>query len=114
MVNLRAIFRVMTLGLVAWLPGSASAQSPGADQHDWMYRQYLQLNRYVRGGTVEPGWLSDGRRFWFVDHGADEAPVYLVARTLGVSYRHRFKGPPGRPIPMVSPIMQVVRILSVF
>ncbi len=73
MVNLRAIFRVMTLGLVAWLPGSASAQSPGADQHDWMYRQYLQLNRYVRGGTVEPGWLSDGRRFWFVEHGADEA-----------------------------------------
>ncbi len=89
MVRLRAIFRVLTLGLVAWLPGSASAQSPGADQRDWMYRQYRQLRHYVRGGQVEPHWLSDGQRFWFVEHGADEAPVYLVDPAKGIR-RHLF------------------------
>jgi hypothetical protein len=71
------IVQLFALPLLGGLPELAFAQS-AEEEREWMYQQYLQLPNFVRGGQVETRWLSDGERFWFVEHGVEERPVYLV------------------------------------
>ena len=39
------------------------------DDREEAYARYLNIRQYVRGDRVEPHWLEDGDRFWFVDRG---------------------------------------------
>lgn len=88
MARILVTVSVLALALLGGLPQFATAQSAEA-QREWMYQQYLQLSDFVRGGQVEPQWLGDGERFWFVEHGVEAKPVYLVDPPAG-GRRHLF------------------------
>ena len=88
MLRLPSTFGLFAFFLLGGLTESGSAQSE-PEQREWMYRQYLQLHEFVRGGDVKPRWLDEGAQFWFVEHGADGGAVYLVD-PLGRTQRHLF------------------------
>jgi dipeptidyl aminopeptidase/acylaminoacyl peptidase len=49
------------------LAGAAGAALSAPTARDWeVYRGYLELPSLVRGGDIEPHWLTDGR-FWYRD-----------------------------------------------
>jgi hypothetical protein len=76
---------LLAFGVAGSPPDLATAQSEAG--REWMSRQYLRMHEHVRGGVVEPHWLGNGERFWFIDHGPDETPVYLVDPTTPLRRR---------------------------
>ena len=87
MIRISPAFAAFAFAVLVSSADSAYAQSEA--EREQMYRHYLRLHEYVRGGEVEPHWLSDGQRFWFVEDEADEATVYLVDPAEGIR-RHLF------------------------
>ena len=75
--HLRGIFRASALSVLLLLPEGVTAQSE-AEQRQWMYEQYGQLPQHVRGGSVEPHWIGEDGRFWFIEDQTDRTTVQLV------------------------------------
>jgi dipeptidyl aminopeptidase/acylaminoacyl peptidase len=68
---------LLTLVLGFSLPASAAAPPSGVDR-DAMFLAYLGSGALIRGGSVEPHWLADGRRFWYVTETKEGPLVWIV------------------------------------
>ncbi|MEE9611298.1 MAG: hypothetical protein V3W19_08600, partial [Desulfatiglandales bacterium] len=55
------IFLVASLMAMGPLFAEESKQS----EREEMYHRYLELDSYVKGGSIEPYWMADGRSFWY-------------------------------------------------
>ena len=73
--------RHLKLGLLTFLTClfvvRAEAQS-SASVREEMYRRYLDLSSYVKGGKVEPHWLADGSSFWYAEGSPDNTVIWKV------------------------------------
>jgi len=65
--------------LIALSPLTGGAQTTGPTvARDSVYRRFLDLPSLARGGTIQPRWMADGVRFWFVDSAPDRTRLTLV------------------------------------
>ncbi|MCG8470048.1 MAG: S9 family peptidase [Gemmatimonadetes bacterium] len=62
----------------AGLPALLIGQDPTATEREAMYAKYWGFAGRVVGGGVEPHWLEDGSRFWYVEGAPDSATILLV------------------------------------
>ena len=67
--------RVMALGCLLLWTGAASGQSATQDS---VYRQMLGFRSLVKGGSVAPHWMEDGRSFWYLEGGPDSSVALRV------------------------------------
>jgi dipeptidyl aminopeptidase/acylaminoacyl peptidase len=67
---------IVTMGL---LQVTAQAVAPSADSANRAaYEAYLSFGDLVRGGRVQPGWLTDGHSFWYAEGGPQDRVIYRV------------------------------------
>ena len=66
--------------LLSLLLGShpAVAQSLIPPARDSVYRQFLDFGSLVKGGSLVPHWMADGRSFWYVEGAPARATVLKV------------------------------------
>jgi dipeptidyl-peptidase-4 len=50
----------------------------GLGAREEMYRRYLNIERLILGGEVEPHWMADGDAFWYAEGAPDETVIYKV------------------------------------
>lgn len=61
------------------LGSDVQAQNPPLPTaRDTAYRRYLQAAARMQGGSIEPNWMADGRSFWYVTGGVDDAIIRKV------------------------------------
>ncbi|MFV1988754.1 MAG: DPP IV N-terminal domain-containing protein, partial [Gemmatimonadota bacterium] len=82
-IRVRALLAV-SLGVwgVLGLPAAVSAQEQDPEGQE-MFRKYLGFGALVTGGTIEPHWMADGRRFWYVDGAPDASVIHVVDPATG-------------------------------
>jgi len=61
------VILVVGLGLFA-SPGFA--QEAEQSEREAMYYRYLEFPSYVKGGSIEPHWMTDGSSFWYAEGSA--------------------------------------------
>jgi len=43
-----------------------------------MYNRYLELDSYVKGGSIEPHWMADGSSFWYAEGAPANTIIWKV------------------------------------
>jgi dipeptidyl aminopeptidase/acylaminoacyl peptidase len=69
------------VGLVGVALTAASQTSPG--RRDSVYRRFLDLPSLARGGAIQPRWMADSVRFWYLDSTPDRTTAVLVDPARG-------------------------------
>lgn len=64
-------------GLIVATPLLAAAESSQSER-EAMYRRYLEFASYVKGGSVEPHWMTDGSTFWYAEGTRPSSVVWKV------------------------------------
>ncbi|MDH3735099.1 MAG: DPP IV N-terminal domain-containing protein, partial [Gemmatimonadota bacterium] len=67
--------------LLASIPPSGTSSLAAQDvsaERDAMFMRYWSFAGLVKGGVVQPNWLSDGSRFWYATGGPDSTGITLV------------------------------------
>jgi len=67
----------VVIGLVL-ITQPVNAQPKDQSEREAMYYRYLEFASYVKGGTVEPHWMADGRRFWYAEGGPENTVIWRV------------------------------------
>ena len=78
MIRLARAFTIVLVMQSAFAPDETRAQQLGPERRDSVYRQYLRFPTLVKGGRVEPNWVTDGNRFWYMEDGSDGTVTFLV------------------------------------
>ena len=68
------VFLVASLLVIVPLFAEESKQS----EREAMYYRYLELDSYVRGGSIEPHWMADGSSFWYAEGAPGNIVIYKV------------------------------------
>lgn len=63
--KIQAALIVLTIGVLACSP--TAAQQTTSAEREAMYRRYLELPSYVKGGSIKPHWMADGSGFWYAE-----------------------------------------------
>src|SRR5262245_31629496 len=59
------------------LAANALVAQERAARRDAVYRAMVDFPSLVRGGSVQPNWMSDGR-FWYADSTPDRTVILVV------------------------------------
>ena len=81
-MNPPATFATGALLLLLFAPRLTAQPDTQAAKRNEMFFKALAGPALVRGGTVEPHWLADGRRFWFRS-GVGDPTIFLVDAVAG-------------------------------
>jgi len=73
----RAFFLMVLLGLAVIAP-LARAQQAEQSEREAMYYRYLEFASYIKGGSIEPHWMADGRSFWYAEGAPANTVIYKV------------------------------------
>jgi len=68
------IFLVASLLAMEPLFAEESKQS----EREEMYHRYLELESYVKGGSIEPHWMADGSSFWYAEGAPANTIIWKV------------------------------------
>ena len=79
--NIRIVELVVAVSVL--LPVSTRLYSQEAIQveREAMYRKYLDIASYVKGGHVEPHWMADGSSFWYTEYRPNNTIIWKVDPT---------------------------------
>jgi len=77
MLKQRGIFSVLATSLIIITP-LINAQETKQTEQEELYLRYMKFRSYVKGGIIEPHWMEDGNRFWFVEGAPENTVIYLV------------------------------------
>lgn len=56
----------------------ACAQETAPTEREAMYYRYLEFPSFVKGGSIEPQWLTDGSSFWYAESDGERTMIYKV------------------------------------
>ena len=86
------LFVFLGISLLVIVP-LLDSQTPTQSEREEMYHRYLELDSYVKGGSIDPHWMADGSSFcyaegapantiiWKVDPRANtKTPLFDIAR----------------------------------
>jgi dipeptidyl-peptidase-4 len=78
-------FRPALLLLTAVMfPAATGFTQPASPaRRDSVYQRFLDLPSLAKGGTVQPRWMADSVRFWYVDSAPDRTVIQLVDPIAG-------------------------------
>ncbi len=85
----RAAVVILVLGLVAIGPlvqAQEAGQFPTASkqaEREAMYYRYLEFASYVKGGSIEPHWMADGKSFWYAEGAPANTVIWKVDPAKG-------------------------------
>jgi dipeptidyl aminopeptidase/acylaminoacyl peptidase len=54
------------------------AQEPTQSEREEMYHRYLELESYIKGGSIEPHWMEDGSSFWYAEGAPENTIIWKV------------------------------------
>ncbi len=57
---------------------AVNAQPKDQSEREEMYRRYLDFPKYVKGGAIEPNWMSDGNSFWYAEGAPENTVIWKV------------------------------------
>src|SRR5688572_12948453 len=67
-------FALFGLAVASFPAGAQSVDST----RERIYERYWEFTSAIKGGTVIPSWLPDGRSFWYADGAPDSTVIYRV------------------------------------
>jgi dipeptidyl aminopeptidase/acylaminoacyl peptidase len=62
-----ALWTAGLLAICGSFPKAARGQITVPPEREGVYRKMLDFKSLIKGGTVEPHWMADGRSFWYVE-----------------------------------------------
>ncbi len=68
---------LLVTGLVA-AAALARAGEPTQSEREAMYYRYLEFPSYVKGGSIEPHWMTDGSSFWYAEGSPANTDIWKV------------------------------------
>ena len=71
------LFAFLVINLMVIVP-LVDAQEPTQSEREEMYHRYLELDSYVKGGSIEPHWMADGSSFWYAEGAPANTIIWKV------------------------------------
>jgi len=72
--------RMFAIGMIVLATSllAAWAQEAKQSEREAMYYRYLEFASYVKGGSIEPHWMTDGSSFWYAEGAPDNTVIWKV------------------------------------
>ncbi|MFN0180743.1 MAG: DPP IV N-terminal domain-containing protein [Gemmatimonadales bacterium] len=79
-----AIRRTLLLLTAVGLPAATGYAQPASPaRRDSVYQRFLDLPSLAKGGIIQPRWMADSTRFWYLDSTPDRTVIQLVDPVAG-------------------------------
>ncbi len=78
MFNPKGTMLVLQVVALTILIPRVLAQETKPSEAEGMYYRYLEFASYVKGGSIEPQWMTDGSTFWYAEGDSANTTIWRV------------------------------------